>query len=181
MTSSTLRTVSYSLAAVLLAAAAVRAQQAEIPVRLSPESHVRALDPIARRLLDAALACSPTVDNLVSGLESADLIVGIETRPPNRKRLGEFRLVVATSGVRYGRVSVGVPNQLDVLLSVLGHELQHASEVAGAAQVRDVASLRAFYLAEGYATRGDGFYETDAAQLVGRHVQKEVSDCHARR
>jgi predicted DNA-binding transcriptional regulator YafY len=57
---------------------------------------------------------------------------------------------------------------------VLGHELQHAMEIAAAPDVRDTVTLRALYLRIGYERTNGGYYETDAALEVGRQVSAEV-------
>jgi hypothetical protein len=180
----TSRSISRVLVVLVLAVSSVSAARAQeaaaAPEPLSPGSHVRPLDPAARRVLESGLACSPTLAELVSALEESDLIVGVETRPNQTKYKGEFRIVAATPAARYARIGISIPNAPAALVGVLGHELQHATEVAGAAAVRDASTQRAFYSAVGYETRGGGFFETEAAQQVGRRVQQEAEGCRAR-
>jgi hypothetical protein len=169
-------------AAVLLLAAVVTdpvaAQDPTNPAAfvLSPASRVRCLDREARRLMDAAIAASATIARTVTGLQSTDLIVGIEThRFPKKGLKGEARITAATPVVRHVRIWIGIPGAQADLISVLGHELQHAVEIARAPEVRDAATLRTHYLRIGYEPMGRGYYETDAALETGRQVSAEVA------
>ncbi|MCX6545606.1 MAG: hypothetical protein NTV05_14490 [Acidobacteria bacterium] len=139
------------LAAALLMLATVTnpvaAQDAPAPAAFvfSPNSRVRCLDGEARRLLEAAVAVSPTIARLVTDLQSTDLIVGIEAHTLPKKGLnGDARVIAATPVVRHVRIRVAIPGVQSELLAVLGHELQHAVEIAAAPDVRDAArTLRA--------------------------------------
>jgi hypothetical protein len=143
---------------------------------LSPSSRVRCLDREARRLMEVAMAASPTFARVVIDLQSTDLIVGIETDVLNKKGLkGEARIAAATPVVRHVRIRIGIPGVQASLISVLGHELQHAMEIASAPDVRDAATLRTHYLRIGYEPTGQGYYETDAALETGREVSAEVA------
>ena len=154
---------------------------AALAAALSPDSRVRAVDPAARRVLEAAVACSPTVARMVVALQSGDLVIGIETRPMPKKLLGEIRIVAATDRVRYARIGLRVPAGFPELVSVLGHELHHAMELAAAPGVRDLASQRAHYLAAGYAKLQGGYFETEGALEAGRRVASEIKGCAALR
>jgi hypothetical protein len=143
---------------------------------LSPASRVRCLDQEARKLLEAALAVSPTIVRIVTDLQSTDLIVGIETEVLKKRGLnGDARVTSASPAVRHVRIRVGIPNSRSSLIAVLGHELQHASEIAAAPDVRDAAAQRAHYLRIGFEPVGRGYYETDAALETGRLVAAEVA------
>ena len=60
-----------------------------------------------------------------------------------------------------------------VLGVLLGHELQHAIEVAQEAWVHDQATLTALYQRIGMHG-GHHVYDTIAAQQVGRMVRREL-------
>ena len=143
---------------------------------LSSASRVRCLDREARRLMEVAIAASPTIARQVTDLQSTDLIVGIETHFFQKKSLkGETRIIAATPDVRHVRIRIGIPGAQPDLVSVLGHELRHALEIAAASDVRDTASQRAHYLRIGYDPLGRGYYETDAALEAGRRVSAELA------
>ena len=112
---------------------------------------------------------------MLAGLESTDLIVGVETAVLPRFLRGELRVIAATPAVRYLRVRLNVPNGEDDLVAVLGHELRHALEIAGMLDVRDQAGLVKAYQRIGNKGHGDGYYETDAALEAGRTVGRELS------
>ena len=166
-----------------MAASGAAAQDRSGPAAfvLSPDSRVRCLDREARLLMEAAVAASPTVARLVTALQSADLVVGIEAYAFKKKNLkGDARVIAAAPGARHLRIRVGIPGAQTDLIAVLGHELQHAVEIADAPDVRDAVTLRAHYLRIGYEPTGRGYYETDAALEVGRRVSAEVAGTRAR-
>ena len=73
------------------------------------------------------------------------------------------------------RVRIRIPGARFNLISALGHELQHALEIAAAPDVRDTVTLRTHYLRIGYERMGRGYYETDAALEAGRRVSAELA------
>jgi hypothetical protein len=141
---------------------------------VNTDAHVRGLDREAARILEIAISRSPTVARMAQALESSDLIVWVETHPLQKRTLGELRVVSAVGPVRHVRISLRTPAALVDLVSTLGHELHHATEVAGAPQVRDLASQVAFYRQAGYEGTAGGYFETDAAREVGRKVAREL-------
>lgn len=147
---------------------------------LLSHSHVRAFDKVALQVLPAAVACSPTVARMVSELQTSDLIVGIEAHPFRTKVAGELRILAAAGGVRHVRIRLQTPNSMENLLWILGHELHHAMEVAGAPEVRDAATQRAYFARVGWERDGGGRFETEAAVEAGRLVAREVAGCRAR-
>jgi hypothetical protein len=175
--------VAAALSMVALSAGRVAGQESSTArLRLGPDSRVRGLDPAARAVIEAAVACSPTVARLVADFEASDLIVLVETCPLARKvSLGDLRIVAASAGVRYVRIRLRIPNAAPDLMTVLGHELRHAVEVASAAEIRDAASQRAFFLRVGYERPGGGRFETEGAVETGRLVATEIAGCRVER
>ena len=176
--------VSAGLVMLAVSASGATAQEPSGPAAfvLSPGSRVRCLDREARQLMEAAVADSPTIARLVTVLQSTDLVVGIEAHAFTKKSLkGDARVIAASPGVRHLRIRIGIPGAQSDLIAVLGHELQHAVEIADAPDVRDAATLRAHYLRIGHEPMGRGYYETDAAVEVGRRVSAEVAGSRARR
>jgi hypothetical protein len=147
---------------------------------LVSHSHVRAFDKVALHVFQAAVACSPTVARMVSELQASDLIVGIEAHPFRTKVAGELRILAASGGARHVRIRLQTPNSMEDLLWILGHELHHAMEVAGAPEVRDQATQRAFFVRVGWERDGGGRFETEAAVEAGRVVAREVARCRPR-
>jgi hypothetical protein len=158
------------LVLVLFATASVEARDRR------PWSRVRCLDDTSADLLAHALDASPTVTRLVDSLESSDLIVMIRAGSPLSRLAAETQLLSATRGARYVLVEIRRFATEGELIGRLGHELQHANEIARAPEVRDAASLRALFARIGHPTAAveDG-YETEAAQEAGREVMREVA------
>lgn len=141
----------------------------------SPDDHVRTLDPWAAEAIRLGVKRSATIRELVAALERSDVIVHIETRTALPfAALGMTRLAAATDTHRYVRV-VLYRDPLPVrLVAVLGHELQHAWEIAEA-RVRTAAGMRALFDAIGRRAPGEHTaYETDAAINVSRAVWCEL-------
>jgi hypothetical protein len=142
----------------------------------SPMRHVRAVDSSMRSLLTSGFRKSAAFASLVRRLQNSDVIVYVEEVPRLPSAI-EGRLIImpTTHGQRYVRVQIarrGAPNDW---LAVLGHELQHAVEVADAENVRDQAGMIELYERIGTRT-GTHIYDTVAAQEMGRTVKREVSN-----
>ena len=134
--------------------------------------HVRAGDQKAAALLTLGVTASPTFRLLVDTLEHSDLIVYVQTRPLSIP--GQLQLAAVASGFRYLRVSVRVPARDSDLVAWLGHELQHAVELAGAPEVVDQDSLIRYYQRIGSVRRATGTLETAQAQATWRKILDEV-------
>ncbi len=106
---------------------------------LDPEAHhVRAAHPKLNALLKAGITRSVTFRSLVEALDQSDVIVYVEPHV-NRDGLGAYlkHRVIAVGSVRYLYVAADLRGAPDRLIPLLAHELQHALEVAGHAEVRD--------------------------------------------
>ena len=138
--------------------------------------HVRGASPRMSQLLEHAIQKSPTFASLVKAIDATDVIVHVEevrTLPAGVD--GRLAFVHATAGVRYLRAQVLMGRGTVDTLSTVGHELQHALEVAMHPKVRDEASFGTLYMQIGdRPTRPDGF-DTAAAREAGRRVRNEMS------
>ena len=144
--------------------------------RPSPTARVRGVTPAIAQLVTDATRRSPTFAALVAALEHSDVIVHIEDAPhlPQRTE-GRLMFTVATGGVRYLRVQILRGMGPTHAISVIGHELQHAVEVAEHREVRDVASFVTLY--ERIGERGHrGQYDTAAARNAGHKVRNELGN-----
>jgi hypothetical protein len=159
----------------VLAQTPVASTEATVARVGSPESRIRCLDREARKIVERGVASSPTLARLVAELEKSDLIVGVQLCPLSKTLLGEARIVTATADVRHIRSRIKVPNATDALISVLGHEFQHALELASARDVRTAEAQAFFYRRIGYERHSGGFFETQAALDAGRAVAAEIS------
>jgi len=88
---------------------------------------------------------------------------------------GVAYVVAATPSVRYVRVVLRLPNTDRCLMAVLGHELQHAVEIARMPDVRDARSLAAAYGRIGVPMKEKTNFETEAAVKAGKQVAFELA------
>jgi hypothetical protein len=131
----------------------------------------------AALLLDG-LARSTTMRMIVAKLEEANVIVYVETQPSlDRQLAGRLVWVTAVKNFRYVRVTLSQDLNAEAAISVLGHELQHALEVAQAPSIVDEASLEAYYRQNGLSMRTHtNGWDTLAARDTGEMVRREIAN-----
>lgn len=152
---------------VFLAAIAVASLAAAEPL-LTP----RPVDPIAIEAFARARTQSASVRAMIAVLEQSDVIVHIESsRSMPAGISGMTRFVTSRGGHRYVRITINIDLPPKARSIILGHELQHACELA-ASQAADAASVRALF--EHTGDRTGIFFETRAALETERHVRKEI-------
>ena len=160
------------------AAASAAAPLTDAQVRAvmsAPTRHVRAIDETMSSMLAEGMRRSGTFAHLVLALDQSDVIVYIESErrmPP--AIAGRLLLAAGPAGHRYLRIQVTGYPRSDEVIALVGHELQHALEVAESPQVRDKASLIALYERIGHPGIGAHQYDTVAAQAAGRQVKAEL-------
>ncbi len=137
---------------------------------------VRATSHDVQNLLARGMARSQTFEDLVSALDISDVIVYVEI---NRKLPSAIagRMLFATAsqdGPRYLRVQISGEATTNMQVAAIGHELRHALEVAGAAEVRDEEGLARFYRRVGTSGPMSGSFDTVDAQMTGRRVLLEL-------
>lgn len=143
-----------------------------VPADSGP-SAVRPADSRSAELLPTAIASSPTVAALVDSLEGSDVIVSVQVTLRRFGFAGDLRILTAAGGRRYLMIRVSADQSPSDQVAYLGHELQHANEIAQAPDVHDDAGL--VRLMSRIGRKGfRGAFETDAAQRVTRQVQAEL-------
>jgi hypothetical protein len=144
---------------------------------------VRAADQRTAALLTLGLERSETIRALVSKLERRDVIVYIEMQPLLKKRVaGMLTWIAATAQHRYVRVSINPELSTDMAISTLGHELQHALEIASASDVVSEKTMEKFYRAHGESTRAQASgWDTEAARAAGQDVRRELGNSRSGR
>ena len=147
----------------------------ESAVLEAPTRHIRATDGAMKTLVKRGFRKSPAFASLVRRLQHSDVIVYVEEVPRLPGALeGRMVMLPSAHGFRYVRIQVALRGAPEDWLAVLGHELQHAVEVADALDVRDPAALIALY--ERIGTRsGNQIYDTVAAQEMGRTVRRQIA------
>ena len=140
----------------------------------SPFRHVRTQDRSVHYLLKRGFTHSATFALLMTRLEYSDVIVYIEEVPRLPAGLeGRMMILPTAHGQRYVRIQIAMRGASEDSIALLGHELQHATEVAAATGVNGEADLDALYQRIG--TRGGAhMYDTSAAREIARIVRREL-------
>jgi hypothetical protein len=144
------------------------------PAPVEPLQRVRGVDEHARRIIGSALQRSPTVRDLASRLDGTDVIAYVRVSMAATETASTTLLDV-TGSVRYLMISVNPLRTPDEMLELLGHELQHAVEIASAPEVRSERALIDLYRRIGLSGTARNRFETVAAQGVARQVRREVA------
>jgi hypothetical protein len=141
----------------------------------APTRHIRTTDPGIRALLKRGFRHSAAFAALVARLQQSDVYVYVEQvdRLPGALD-GRTMMQPVANGNRYVRIQIALRGAVEDAAAVLGHELQHAVEIADAPDVRDQIGMTRLY--ERIGVRGGlHVYDTAAAQEMGRLVRRELS------
>jgi hypothetical protein len=137
--------------------------------------HVRALDAAAVIAFERGQRDSKRFRALVAELECTDVIVHIVTTLGLPSRVaGTTRFVAHLGGVRYLRVEISSAITPKMRVAILGHELQHACEVAHS-NADSAAAMSVLY--ESIGRRSDEVpegFETKGAEQAGHAVWSEL-------
>lgn len=135
----------------------------------------RPLDPLAAEAFAQAMAGSALVRVLVHQLGASNLVVHIESsRSLPFGVSGTMRFVTSRGGYRYVRIQLATGLRPEARAAILGHELQHACELA-ASDAHDLAAVRRLYEATGHHPgHSPDVFETRAALAVERQVRAEL-------
>jgi hypothetical protein len=159
-----------------LVIAPVHAAAPKAPI--NPYAHVRAMQKDAEALIAQGMAQSATFRRLVNQLERSDVIVYVDLRPDMRESIGgSLRFLARSATHRFLRVQVNRAEAPLWRVALLGHELQHAVEVAEAGDVSSAEDLRALYHRIGVRTGLDA-YDSMAAREAGYTVRDELVAGH---
>lgn len=147
----------------------------ESAVLEAPTRHIRATDGSVRRLLRRGYRDSPSFAALVMRLQRSDVYVYIEEVPRLPGALeGRLMMLPRAHEHRYVRIQIALRGAADDSVALLGHELQHAVEVAEAGDVFDQDGMTRLYQRIGMRG-GEHVYDTTAAQEMGRMVRRELT------
>ena len=136
---------------------------------------VRGVTPAVRALIARGVERSHTFARLVREIDQTDLIVYVETRLDLPIGLeGRLTFLTSAGGARYLRVHVPGHAGPQQLIGVLGHELQHALEIAAHPEVQDSQGVAGLYRRIGIQSTRDQF-DTTEARIIGRRVRSEMN------
>jgi hypothetical protein len=161
-------------AAVLMTAALALAQTHATPApRVRPEA-----SPIAD-LLDDLLARSPTARGLAAAVNDSDLIAYVRYRTFTTATLnGRIGFVRSQTPTRTLIIEIACQRLWIDQLVTLGHELQHAAEIAASTSVVDPRSMARFFDRIGMRLSGPleaETFETARARQVSIHIRHELT------
>ena len=136
--------------------------------------HVRSTDPRVAHLLEIGAAESQTFRDLLDRLGGSDLIVHVQL-VDHLNVAGQTYFVKSIATVRYVRIELGPAGNIWDTIALIGHELQHAVEIAAAPGVRDRQTLAQFY--RGMAGNSGSFtdYDSVAARVAEDRVRRELA------
>jgi hypothetical protein len=165
------RLVSLALACALAATATATATPAGDG--RDPSRRIRPTQAVGERLIADGIARSPTFRGLISRLERSDVIVYITVRVDMRPNLGgSLRIMGRSATDRFVHISLNGQHARHMLVALLGHELQHAVEVADAPDVASDEALSGLYRRIGLHVSGDA-WDSRAARETGQIVRDE--------
>ena len=137
-----------------------------------PIFSVRPLDAGASVVIVQGQRRSAVIRGLIQELERSNLIVHVQIDADMSLALaGATNFVTSRGGYRYVRVRISARLSNRARLVTLGHELQHAVEIARS-DAADHDAVRRLLDRSGY-TLGGRFYETDAARTVEQRIRME--------
>ena len=112
----------------------------------APDRRVRATDARLRSLVAEGLHRSRTFAALVTALNHSDVIVYIESVMILPKgTMGRLTMMPRAGEYRYLRVQIRADLSRREAIALIGHELQHAMEIASATEVRDSSAMIRLY------------------------------------
>ena len=164
-----------ALIVILLTFSAANAALAERS--LPPWKHVHPLSAGAVDLIWESAARSSIVLELLQELEETGVVVYLTDVMPGAISGPVSHLVYLSNdeNARYLLVRIDHWRAThDEQIAMLGHELQHALEVANAPEVRDAQGLAKLYRRIGWENQKDKF-ETAAAQNMGYRVRRQLA------
>jgi hypothetical protein len=144
------------------------------PEATIPMAHVRPVSASVNTLLTEATTRSSIVNQLVERLTGTDVIVYVELVASPEIPLARTKLVSGSPGARFLRISINGRNPPWDRVALLAHELQHAVEIATAADVRDDEGVRRLYARIGFPGGTDRF-ETVAARRIEMLAREELA------
>jgi hypothetical protein len=173
------RSLPITAAAVLMTGALAEAQ-----MRATPAPRVRPETNETQALLGELVARSPTARQLSDALQDSDVIVYIRHRTFTATTLdGRIGFVRSEAPTRTLIIEMACPRTWLDQLVTLGHELQHAVEIAAAPAVIDPPSLARYFNRIGIRRGGSidaATFETGRAQQVATQVRQELLSNAAR-
>lgn len=135
--------------------------------------HVRTTSPRVQDWLRFGAAESQTFRSLLNLLGESDLIVHVQV-VDRLSTAGQTYFVTSTASVRYVRIDVLAGGSSNEMVALIGHELQHAVEIAQEPRIRDRHALSAFYRTMAGNSTASTDYDSAAARIMEDRVRREL-------
>ena len=168
--------VSALLMAMLVPAIASGAADRDPADRDRAVAHLRTVDSRLDALIADGARRSPMFRTLVERLARSTVVVYVRSGMLPRELIGRLTFIGGAPPWRYLRIEIECRQSVSNQIAALGHELQHAVEIADREAAVDPPSIRALYGTIGFAvddTRRR--FESDAAKAAGDRVRRELS------
>jgi hypothetical protein len=142
--------------------------------------NVRPMSPVMRGVIQEGLNRSPSFRGLMARLDGSDVVVYVrDERSPIGSLHGSLTFVSKAGGLRYLLVRLFHRSRVRHV-AILGHELQHAVEIAERPEIVDEASLAQAYAQFGSVTRsrtagGTHLADTTDAVTMAARVWRELA------
>ena len=146
----------------------------------SPERRVRSTDRRLAKMIELGARRSATFAGLLAAIECTDVIVYIEPAKEMPSKLdGRLLLLPISNNQRYLRIQIRAGLSKDETVPLIGHELQHALEVARSPDIVSAATMAAAYERFGFArNRGRDRVDFDSVAAIetGVTIARELAE-----
>jgi hypothetical protein len=139
---------------------------------VATRSQIRTASEILATLIREGSERSQTFRALVAAIEATDGLVYLTAGRCGRLRACFLHQITAAGPDRVLNIVVNAQNDDLRFIAPIAHELQHALEVLGDSRITTDTAIKAFYMRNGFETRG--VIETRAAVAAGDAVRNEV-------
>jgi hypothetical protein len=138
---------------------------------------LRFLSTHVAELVDRGEQSSPVFRRLANRLRESDVVVYIECTQVRTGLHGQLTFLSAAAGLRYVLVRINWTLDARTQIAILGHELQHAVEIADHPDIVSAQTLAAAYTRFGIRRGGieRQNFDTGEAVLAGRRVWSELA------
>jgi hypothetical protein len=152
------------------------------PIRADPvprHPRLRLTDSRLEQVVGHGRRQSPSFQALLDQLDATDLVVYVECARLPARVDGQLTFVTAAAGARYVLVRIAWDLALARKIAILGHELQHALEIARSPDVVSAETMAAAYQRFGFIrNRGGKRVEFDSVAAIdaGMAISRELAD-----
>lgn len=142
---------------------------------------LRVLSTMIASTLRDSYRTSPTIRSLVDELEQSDLVIHVTglSADESTRFSGTTRFVTVAGGRRFLRIAVNEQLMGDAQAGILGHEFQHAVEVAREPWVVDQLTFEGLYRHIGQPSSAGSrvpTYDTAGARHAGERVMSKLRE-----